>query len=599
MKNNLSRIGLAALSVILLTCFLGWRGSLMARRAQQETFNAQMSTQLRLGEDLVLSRIGHLQAQVLEVLSAEYSVHQNQNVNSDPSPALVSSDFLAVGLMAIDGSRMKPLWWSLQPEADTTVDRSLLKSFVPEWQAGLSSFNDWQFLRAQDLNSNPLLIFATKVRIPDGHKPALAIAVLSPRELSLGSTDVADLMVWDDLGYSWGSINSSYLGVSLKKNALVKDSLTGEDAHRMLHLKSATGQQMLGLYAAVPGTNLRVGYMVPAPSMKAAFTSWWMTLLLAMIGGVLLSMAMLYKIDGDLLTEVSFLRDQFIKLKRRQGFITVNDEEEKVEAEAGFVAPVSENRDSEQEILQKELGLNDGDEEDEFVKLPLSSPEGEEAPVTCRLETALTRSLENKKLEIGQQKISCDFTFTPNVVIQGKASQVQTVIDEILKNSFRAMDGRETRKLGFEIRKDNHRGLLQIMDSGEGIAAENLKKIFDPFFTTWTESGCRGLGLSVVNRIVEMLNGEVQFESEPGQGTTVRLFFPLSGVVAVSTDGPSPLAADKPAAPAADASSRPRSRLSTDEMLLNVALGLNEDFVEDKNEDEAVAIRKPQVRFID
>ena len=65
---------------------------------------------------------------------------------------------------------------------------------------------------------------------------------------------------------------------------------------------------------------------------------------------------------------------------------------------------------------------------------------------------------------------------------------------------------------------------VDIEDTGIGIAPENLQKIFDLYFTT-KEKGS-GIGLSMVYRIVQLHDGEVEVESTPGRGTRFRLVFP-------------------------------------------------------------------------
>ena len=65
---------------------------------------------------------------------------------------------------------------------------------------------------------------------------------------------------------------------------------------------------------------------------------------------------------------------------------------------------------------------------------------------------------------------------------------------------------------------------MSITDSGRGIAAQDLENIFRPFFTTKKEG--LGLGLTLVRRTVERMNGEIRVDSTPGQGTKVILEFP-------------------------------------------------------------------------
>ena len=65
---------------------------------------------------------------------------------------------------------------------------------------------------------------------------------------------------------------------------------------------------------------------------------------------------------------------------------------------------------------------------------------------------------------------------------------------------------------------------VDVADTGVGIAPENLGRIFDLYFTT-KEKGS-GIGLSMVFRIVQLHDGEIEVQSTPGAGTTFRLAFP-------------------------------------------------------------------------
>jgi hypothetical protein len=70
---------------------------------------------------------------------------------------------------------------------------------------------------------------------------------------------------------------------------------------------------------------------------------------------------------------------------------------------------------------------------------------------------------------------------------------------------------------------------IEVRDTGEGIAEENLGRIFDPFFTTKEPGRGTGLGLAISARIVDSLGGRITVASARGKGTSFTVWLPVKG----------------------------------------------------------------------
>jgi CheY-like chemotaxis protein len=91
-------------------------------------------------------------------------------------------------------------------------------------------------------------------------------------------------------------------------------------------------------------------------------------------------------------------------------------------------------------------------------------------------------------------------------------------------------------------------GLVEIAvaDTGEGMPPEVLDRVFEPFFTTKESGKGTGLGLSMIYGFAQQSGGRVTIESQPGEGTTVRLLLPRTDRTAAAAEAPAPREAKPP-----------------------------------------------------
>jgi signal transduction histidine kinase len=129
--------------------------------------------------------------------------------------------------------------------------------------------------------------------------------------------------------------------------------------------------------------------------------------------------------------------------------------------------------------------------------------------------------------------------------VNGNQGKLQQVLLNLMLNAKDAMHtAGNGGTLTLRTFADGSDAIIEIADTGGGIAPDHLHRIFDPFFTTKTnpqpgQHKGTGLGLAVSYGILQEHGGKIKVESEVGQGTTFRLEIPAVAVPVAQAVGAS------------------------------------------------------------
>ncbi|HEY2511868.1 MAG TPA: ATP-binding protein [Polyangiaceae bacterium] len=125
----------------------------------------------------------------------------------------------------------------------------------------------------------------------------------------------------------------------------------------------------------------------------------------------------------------------------------------------------------------------------------------------------------------GRADVVREFAPVPRVL--ANESRLGQVFLNLLVNAVHALEGLPAGEVRLRVSApDAARVLVEVSDTGAGIAPDLLPRVFDPFFTTKPRGKGTGLGLFVCQGIVTSLDGTMDLESKLGKGTVVRVSLP-------------------------------------------------------------------------
>ncbi len=152
-----------------------------------------------------------------------------------------------------------------------------------------------------------------------------------------------------------------------------------------------------------------------------------------------------------------------------------------------------------------------------FAKMPVA-----------KLENVEVGSILSKSVELfhGTENICIELEKTERELhVQADAEQLNRVFINIIKNGIQSIPEDKEGLINIVLYSKENTAIIEIRDNGKGISDEVKQKMFMPNFTTKTSG--MGLGLAIVQNILEQINGEITFKTRVGHGTTFIISLPL------------------------------------------------------------------------
>lgn len=165
---------------------------------------------------------------------------------------------------------------------------------------------------------------------------------------------------------------------------------------------------------------------------------------------------------------------------------------------------------------------------EDFLSLgKLDEGKVESNPSVFNLEEFLNELVEETTglLKKGQ-KISLEFKGEPEVSADKKL--LKNVLVNLVTNAIKFSD--EEKAVGIKAKVESDRAEIKVSDQGIGISKEDQVHLFSSFFRGANAVNIQGtgLGLHIVKRFTELMNGEVEIDSDINQGTTVTISIPIT-----------------------------------------------------------------------
>ena len=115
------------------------------------------------------------------------------------------------------------------------------------------------------------------------------------------------------------------------------------------------------------------------------------------------------------------------------------------------------------------------------------------------------------------------------VIVKADKNQLLRVLNNLVKNAIQAIPEDRPGRIHIRLHIDQGEAVIEVRDNGSGIPVEMQEKVFMPNFTT--KSSGTGLGLAICRNIIDLVKGEMYFQTKPGKGTSFFVRIPVEDIL--------------------------------------------------------------------
>lgn len=143
------------------------------------------------------------------------------------------------------------------------------------------------------------------------------------------------------------------------------------------------------------------------------------------------------------------------------------------------------------------------------------------------LQPVLLATFELVKPQLKASQITLDMHLPRNIIqVKAEPIQLEQILVNLLSNAIQAMQDSEVKNINVTLSASAGKAVVEVIDTGPGIAESDIGQLFEPFFTT-KETGL-GLGLSISQQIINSMQGKLWAKNTADAGAMFSISLPLT-----------------------------------------------------------------------